>query len=111
LAAQGLQGLHGLAAAQGLTAWQGLAAAQGLQGLQALIFFLAAQGLQGLQAAAQGLQAAICRGVSPAWLAAMGRATAPAETVATLSATKVFFSMEKPPSIVSGRWLPDRGNS
>jgi hypothetical protein len=92
LAAQGLQGFaaQGL---QGLAAWQGFAAAQGLHGLT---FFLAAQGLQGLQAAAaqglQGLQAAICTGRSAA-LAASGRATAPVETVATLSATRVFFSI------------------
>jgi hypothetical protein len=90
------QGLHGLTAQglQGLAAWQGFAAAQGLHGL---IGFLAAQGLQGLQAALaaqglQGLQAAICTGRSVA-LAASGRATAPVETVATLSATRVFFSI------------------
>jgi hypothetical protein len=45
VAAQGLQGLQGLAAAQGL---QGLVAAQGLHGLHGLF---AAQGLQGLAAA------------------------------------------------------------
>jgi hypothetical protein len=49
--------------------------------------------------AAQGLQAAICTpkgfAVSAAELAAIGRATAAAETVATLSATRVFFNMLK----------------
>ncbi|WP_422368868.1 hypothetical protein [Pelagibius sp.] len=85
------QGLQGFAAAQGL---QGFAA----QGLQAAFFFTA----QGLQAfAAQGLQAAICTEVSAALAAASGSATAPAETVATLSATRVFFSIVvKPPSLI-----------
>jgi hypothetical protein len=94
LAAQGLQGTFG---AQGLAAWQGFVAAQGLAAAQG---FAAAQGLQGLTgfltAAAQGLagaQAAICTEVSAAWAAASGSAAAPAETVATLSATRVFFSM------------------
>jgi hypothetical protein len=68
---------------------QGLAAAQGLQGLVG--FFTAAQGF-GAQGLA-GAQAAICTAVSAARLPASGSATAPADTVATLSATRVFFSM------------------
>src|SRR3546814_9290750 len=40
-----------------------------------------------------GFQAAICTAGPAARLAASGKATAPAETVATLSATRVFFSM------------------
>jgi hypothetical protein len=92
------QGLQGFLAAQGLAAWQGLAAAQGLaaQGLHGFLT-AAAQGLaaQGLAAQGlQGLQAAICTEVPAAWLAASGSATAPAETVATLRATRVFFSMD-----------------
>ncbi|MEQ9606281.1 MAG: hypothetical protein RLN99_01290 [Kiloniellaceae bacterium] len=93
------QGLQGFLAAQGLAAWQGLAAAQGFaaQGLHGFLT-AAAQGLaaQGFLAAQglQGLQAAICTEVPAAWLAAIGSATAPAETVATLRATRVFFSMD-----------------
>lgn len=92
------QGLQGFLAAQGLAAWQGLAAAQGFaaQGLHGFLT-AAAQGLaaQGLAAQGlQGLQAAICTEVPAAWLAASGSATAPAETVATLRATRVFFSMD-----------------
>src|SRR3546814_18990845 len=40
-----------------------------------------------------GLQAAICTAGPAARLAASGKATAAAEKVATLSATRVFFSM------------------
>jgi hypothetical protein len=50
-AAQGLQGLQGLAAAQGL---HGFFAAQGLHGFFAAHGFLAAHGLQGLHAAYAG---------------------------------------------------------
>ncbi len=87
---QGLQGLQGFAAAQGLHGLQGFASGQGLHGLQG---FASGQALQGLQAlAAQGLHpAAIWINGPAAWDTAVGKATALAARVATLSARTVFL--------------------